>query len=204
MPKRPRPPLDEPRLRAVLDAAEEEFAAHGFAGASYNRIIERAGLSKGVMYYHFDDKSDLFRAVVRRAADTVAAIVGPWRPSRDADDFRDQLRALTARALEAAMVDPRAMRLVRLAARAPEMIERAYGEHAAAALRWTVAILDDGRRVGAVRDDLPLELLASAALGLGQGLDAWFLQHLPALDPARAEALLAASLDLFFRLLAPP
>ena len=36
----------------------------GFEQASYNRIIERAGLSKGAMYYYFDDKLDLYVTVL--------------------------------------------------------------------------------------------------------------------------------------------
>ncbi len=43
--------LDEPRRRAILAAAAEEFGDLGFDGASYNRIIKRAGISKGAMYY---------------------------------------------------------------------------------------------------------------------------------------------------------
>ena len=51
--------LDQLRKRAILTAAAEEFGERGFAAASYNRIIERAGISKGAMYYYFADKDDL-------------------------------------------------------------------------------------------------------------------------------------------------
>ena len=59
--------LDDPRKRAILAAAAEELAERGFAGASYNRIIERAGISKGAMYYYFADKDDLYRTVLQAA-----------------------------------------------------------------------------------------------------------------------------------------
>jgi AcrR family transcriptional regulator len=52
--------LEPERRTAILDVAAAEFAAHGFTDASYNRIIQRAGISKGAMYYYFDDQEDLF------------------------------------------------------------------------------------------------------------------------------------------------
>ena len=58
--------LDPEKRRAILDAAMEEFASSGYERASYNRIIERAGVSKGAMYYYFDDKEDLFTTVVQQ------------------------------------------------------------------------------------------------------------------------------------------
>ena len=52
---------------AWLDIAEEEFRALGFEGASMNRILTRAALSKGQAYYYFADKGELYRAVIERA-----------------------------------------------------------------------------------------------------------------------------------------
>ena len=63
----PRPRFDKlpPDKRGrILEAAALEFAAHGFDGASLNRIISTAGISKGAAYYYFDDKADLYATVV--------------------------------------------------------------------------------------------------------------------------------------------
>ena len=51
--------------QTIVQAALDEFAAHGFRDASLNRIIETAGISKGSLYYYFDDKSDLFAYVAQ-------------------------------------------------------------------------------------------------------------------------------------------
>ncbi|MBL8975425.1 MAG: TetR/AcrR family transcriptional regulator, partial [Myxococcales bacterium] len=64
------------RRAAILAAAAAEFAAHGIDGASYNRIIARAAVSKGAMYYYFDDKQDLLRAVLDDASERAAAAIG--------------------------------------------------------------------------------------------------------------------------------
>lgn len=52
---------------AILGAARDEFAAHGLGGARVDRIAERAGLNKKLIYYYFEDKEDLFRAVLEEA-----------------------------------------------------------------------------------------------------------------------------------------
>ena len=63
-----------PRLRdadrsqqAILDAAREEFALLGLAGARVDSIAERAGLNKRLIYYYFSSKDDLFLAVLESA-----------------------------------------------------------------------------------------------------------------------------------------
>ncbi|KTT21072.1 TetR/AcrR family transcriptional regulator [Pseudacidovorax intermedius] len=52
---------------AILQAAREEFASHGLAGARMDRIAERAELNKRLIYYYFGSKDDLFLAVLERA-----------------------------------------------------------------------------------------------------------------------------------------
>ncbi|HEX8725928.1 MAG TPA: helix-turn-helix domain-containing protein, partial [Gemmatimonadaceae bacterium] len=58
--------LDPDKQERLFEAAADEFSDHGFEGASLNRIIDRAGMSKGSLYYYFNDKSDLYATVVER------------------------------------------------------------------------------------------------------------------------------------------
>jgi len=51
----------------ILDAALAEFAEHGLGGARMDRIAERAGVNKRLIYYYFDSKERLFLAVLERA-----------------------------------------------------------------------------------------------------------------------------------------
>ena len=46
-----------------IEAATGEFAAFGFAGARIDRIAERAGYNKQLIYAHFGSKEGLFEAV---------------------------------------------------------------------------------------------------------------------------------------------
>jgi AcrR family transcriptional regulator len=55
----------------LLKAATEEFSEHGLAGARIDRIAERAGANKRLLYMYFGDKDQLFDAVVARQIDAV-------------------------------------------------------------------------------------------------------------------------------------
>ena len=56
---------DPERTRArILDAATQEFARYGLGGARVDRIAERAGANKRMLYYYFGDKDGLFLAAL--------------------------------------------------------------------------------------------------------------------------------------------
>jgi AcrR family transcriptional regulator len=50
----------------ILQAALQEFAAKGFAGARVDAIARRAHINKRMLYHYFGDKEGLFREVLRR------------------------------------------------------------------------------------------------------------------------------------------
>jgi AcrR family transcriptional regulator len=60
----------------VLDAAESEFAAHGFSGARVDLIGRLARVSKGTIYYHFRSKRLLYQQVLRRAYSSLTERMG--------------------------------------------------------------------------------------------------------------------------------
>jgi len=61
----------------ILEAALEEFAAKGFAGARVDAIARRARINKRMLYHYFGDKEGLFREVLRRKiADRSAWLAG--------------------------------------------------------------------------------------------------------------------------------
>jgi AcrR family transcriptional regulator len=58
---------------AIIDAAHDLFVARGYAETSTPDIVAAAGLTRGALYHHFEDKKSLFRAVAEREARAVAA-----------------------------------------------------------------------------------------------------------------------------------
>ncbi|MBR1221381.1 TetR/AcrR family transcriptional regulator [Bradyrhizobium sp. U87765 SZCCT0131] len=57
---------------ALLQAARALFVAKGYADTSTPEIVAAAGITRGALYHHFDDKKALFRAVVAAEAEAVA------------------------------------------------------------------------------------------------------------------------------------
>lgn len=61
----------------ILDAAEAEFMAAGYEGASTNRIVAGFAGSKSTLFRHYPTKEKLLEGVIRR-------IAGRWRESVEA------------------------------------------------------------------------------------------------------------------------
>ena len=70
----------------LLSIARREFSRNGYAGASMERIVQAAGLTRGALYHHVEGKAGLFRAVFRDAQKEIgrriekraAAASDPW------------------------------------------------------------------------------------------------------------------------------
>jgi len=54
------------RRNEILDAADELFGQKGFDGASTNDILEKVGIARGTLYYHFKSKEDIMDALIER------------------------------------------------------------------------------------------------------------------------------------------
>lgn len=63
----------EVRRNEILDAAEELFGSKGFDGTSTNDILERVGIARGTLYYHFRSKEEILDAMIARMADRLIA-----------------------------------------------------------------------------------------------------------------------------------
>ena len=61
----------------MLDAGAAEIAERRLGGASINRVIAAAGLSKSSVYHYFEGEGDLYRAVALRSLDQLLAVMVP-------------------------------------------------------------------------------------------------------------------------------
>jgi len=60
--------LENNSRERLLETATGLFAEKGYAGASVREIVEKAGVSKPVLYYYFKSKEGLFYAILEWAA----------------------------------------------------------------------------------------------------------------------------------------
>jgi AcrR family transcriptional regulator len=61
---------------ALIAAARALFAEHGFADVALETIVRAAGVTRGALYHHFPDKTELFAAVFEQVEAEVAAHMG--------------------------------------------------------------------------------------------------------------------------------
>jgi AcrR family transcriptional regulator len=171
--------LPPAQQRAIEEAALDELATHGFSGASLNRIIDAAGISKGSMYYYFDGKEDLYAHVAGVELGRLFESAGPFPvpTARDPDAFWSTLEDYYLRLTSALAASPRAASLARdwMAASSSPALQQAEQEMSAALVPWFDAAFVAGQRAGAVRKDIPTSLLIAVVFGMGRAMDAWLL-----------------------------
>jgi AcrR family transcriptional regulator len=197
--------LPPEQQQGILRAALDEFAAHGFAAASLNRIIDTARTSKGSMYYYFDGKEDLYAYVARVELGRLFEAAGPFPvpTARTPDAFWAELEDDYLRIVGALAAAPQVAALARgwVAASASPALRGAQQEMEAEVLPWFQSALVAGQRARAVRKDLPLDLLIGLVFGMGQAMDTWFLSQ--QLDDKAMRRLVPLLLGIFRRALSP-
>jgi TetR/AcrR family transcriptional regulator len=89
--------MDTPERRVdsrdkILEAAVEEFIQHGFSGARVDRIAQRAGINKAMIYYYFSSKEKLYQAVIDEHINRLGAEV--QMRIEEAADLEESLLAI--------------------------------------------------------------------------------------------------------------
>ncbi|MCL2534847.1 MAG: TetR/AcrR family transcriptional regulator [Nocardiaceae bacterium] len=73
---------------AIVEAAAVEFGKRGYAAASVNAILEGSHATKGAMYFHFESKEELGRAVLAAALEKFKEVTDRWMARTDLDPFQ--------------------------------------------------------------------------------------------------------------------
>src|ERR1051325_6807325 len=75
--------------RSILDAAREEFAAHGYEGVSMRALAAKIGCTHGALYGHFANKEELLDRLVEESFERLADVLrGLRKPGRTTDPVR--------------------------------------------------------------------------------------------------------------------
>jgi TetR/AcrR family transcriptional regulator, fatty acid metabolism regulator protein len=69
--------IETARRAQIVAAAIDTIAEEGYPGASFARIAERLGISRGLISYHFAGKDDLIKQVIHEAAEEAKAYIRP-------------------------------------------------------------------------------------------------------------------------------
>lgn len=198
--------LELAKQRELLDAAATELAENGYEGASIASVVERAGASKSAVYYYFEDKEDLFQTVLERSIQDAMATVGDHDPADIESDFWGTLRRKKRAILEHFAGRPVEQAIWRLAMSVrskshphPACIGAMHNE---VRRRW-ITVLETGRRTGAVRTDLDLELAVNLLLAVDGVLQQNFILEIKTFNAEDLDAQVERTVDLIERLLRP-
>ncbi|MEM5769935.1 MAG: TetR/AcrR family transcriptional regulator [Bacillota bacterium] len=103
----------------LIGAALEEFSQNSFDEASINRILKRAGVSKGVFYYHFQDKEALYFHLMEEAAQQKWEFITVEIQSADFEnaDIFGQFRIQAQAGIRFAAVHPQYYRFAKMVAK---------------------------------------------------------------------------------------
>jgi TetR/AcrR family acrAB operon transcriptional repressor len=107
---------------SILDAAEKLFVEQGVSRTTLQHIASAAGVTRGAIYWHFDDKGALFNAMMERATLPLEAELQVLDEAESADplaDLRDYMLAVLRRTVE----DPGARRVFEIATLKVEFVD---------------------------------------------------------------------------------
>ena len=174
---------------ALLEAARELFADKGYVATGRDEIAERAGVTRGALYHHFDSKAAVFAVLVAELENELVDRV--VTAAAEGDGVRAELH-LGCRAYMDASADPT---IARILADAPAVL----GIAACRALdaEACLPLLEDGfARAEAEGVEVPGDPSVAAALLLGFLNEAAGIIAAAPFNRARREAV-AATVDVF-------
>jgi AcrR family transcriptional regulator len=164
------------RREAILRAASEAFATHGYRGASLAMIADRVGMSAPGLLHHFPTKEHLLIDLLALRQERDAARVNELASVRGGR-ILDALLALGAGNAES----PGLVRLFTMLA--AESVDADHPGHDWFVERYrqsrhfVVERLTEEQRVGLIRDDVDPELIAAQILAVFDGLQLqWLLE----------------------------
>ena len=152
----------------ILDAAERVFSERGVSHTSLEDIAKAAGVTRGAIYWHFRNKSELFAAMVNRVSLPIEEIV-----TRSADDAAEDplavLREAAVGALKRTATDAQCQRVFDIVTHKCEYLEEMAGvrERISHIKCGCVELTEKTIRNAIKRGQLPKNLDAKlAAIGL--------------------------------------
>lgn len=159
----------------ILDAAEAEFLARGVAHTRLQDVAGAAGVTRGAIYWHFQDKAELFNAMMERAllpcegaAERAQLVAG--------DDPLAQLTEMAVAPLRVLAESEQVQRVFRIAMHQTEYtaelapVQERYLEGSGEFQQQLVDALQRAQARGLLREGLQLHAMALGLFALVDGL----------------------------------
>lgn len=162
----------------LLEAAIELYSQRGAATTSVQQVVDRADVTKGAFYHHFESKADLMHAVHDRligdSLEEVRSIVARG------DDPRRTLEGVILAIFRNNVVHKAGVSL--FVREYPQMPDRIMQKIAAQRDEYeglVVSVIDAGLATGVFVSDVPSNVLAFGMIGMCAWSIHWFDEHGP-------------------------
>jgi TetR/AcrR family transcriptional regulator len=177
---------ETPTATRILDAAEDLFAANGYAAVSVRDIAGRVGLNQASLYNHFPSKQALYEAVLERGLEPIRKLLAEGGASLLPPDLGD---LLIERLVDQLWRTPQLPKLLQR-----EMLDEGeYFERLCE--QWLRPIYEQGRRAMAAasadtrwgQEEIPLVVFAMYELLFGYFHSAGLMRRVIGVDPSSDE-----------------
>lgn len=204
--------LSREKRQALIDAAVDEFNEHGLENASFNRIIERSGISKGTVYYYFENKDALLEMVLQDIGERALRALPERALPETEEEYWPVLWEEQEREFDFFVDNPELGQIMMLSlgeCEARDGTEKMLCGSLLHLFRRREALIRRGQELGLVRSDLDTGLLMNVMRSIAKslcvsifGADVRSFTTLPAVERAdRSRRYLALMEDMAFRLL---
>ena len=162
----------------LVDSALRTILDHGIDAVRIDDVVAEVGVTKGSLYWHFEDRDALVKAALaeqirRLNVDTVEGVSEAIRSATSKDDYLGRIAPLLADPFDAAQVRERWSRLTVLVETRNDpklraMIQDVQARH----LALFVELMSDAQNAGVLRDDVDPRAVAVAlnAMYLGSNI----------------------------------
>ena len=189
--KRTQTERSEATRDSLIEAARRLFAERGYAGVGTEEIVRAAGVTRGALYHHFDDKRELFAAVYERVEAELAERIAAGALAANASSPLEAMRA-GAEMFLAACAEPAVQQIALLDGPAVLGWDRwraIAAEHGLGLIEASLQAAIDADAIVAT----PVRPLAHVLMG---AMDEAAMMVARAEDPERARAEVGGTLEL--------
>ena len=192
------------RRDKLFAAATREFTERGFEQASLNKIIGEVSMSKSSFYHYFANKTELFQQIFAQTFAPLAQIVDAFEPETlSRDTFWPAILSVSQGGSDMVADHPEVFDVGRMFHRNLNEPSGVCDDMMKAPLTLVSRILEHGKVIGTIRDDLPTSLLIEASMGMGMAIDKWAIEHNENHSKAEFDAFTEKAVGMFVKVLSP-
>ncbi|GHO70961.1 TetR family transcriptional regulator [Ktedonobacter sp. SOSP1-52] len=158
----------------VIKVGAELFLAHGFTTTSMDDVVKQSGVAKSNIYYHFQSKDELALAVLEKHIASLQLLFRQCVLENKDDTLLQKLRTYTD-GLIAELVERECiggcplMSLMVEAGKTNERLRERLRQFFSQQNQGLERLLNEGKRLGEIRSDLPTSALASLFISWLEG-----------------------------------